>query len=137
MGDEVEIPFETDDNAKVVFMTPPGWCGQNPQGPHVCSLTDCPKDDPDHMHQCYQNDFDWTAGEYEKYRLGLIDEQQFVDTAHHRALERRAERERAAQERAQRLMEGIAARTKTFWETPELAAQYRWEMGAPPTQDTL
>lgn len=39
---------------------------------HYCDLYDCPTDDPDHIHQCYSNDFDWTEGEYQKYRLGKI-----------------------------------------------------------------
>lgn len=39
---------------------------------HYCQLWDCPTDDPDHIHQCYSDDFDWTEGEHQKYRLGLV-----------------------------------------------------------------
>lgn len=62
-------------------------CGQM-IWPHQCSLTNCPKDDPDHIHECYANDFDWREGDFVEYRLGRID----IDELLTRALARTARR---------------------------------------------
>jgi len=46
-------------------------------GEHRCFLYNCPKDDPDHVHVCYADDFDWKEGDHTRFRLGRIDEPEF------------------------------------------------------------
>ena len=57
-------------------MDQPEECGLVVE-PHRCFLYDCAKDDPTHVHVCYAGDFDFTAGEYTQYRLGLITQDEF------------------------------------------------------------
>lgn len=70
-------------------MNDPVECGLV-TGPHRCFLFDCPKDDPDHIHVCYAGDFDFTAGEYVQYKLGLITQDEFIQLGNKRAYERNA-----------------------------------------------
>jgi hypothetical protein len=66
---------------------PKGLCGRA-WGLHVCYVGDCPNDDPDHIHICPFNDFDFTEGEFQKFRLGRITEYEFSEAGRNRARER-------------------------------------------------
>lgn len=57
-------------------------------GEHTCQFYGCPHDDPDHIHVCPYDDFDFTEGEFQKFRLGKITEVEFYTTGWERAHKR-------------------------------------------------
>jgi hypothetical protein len=54
-------------------------------GPHRCLLFNCPQDDPDWVHICYADDFDWTDGEHHRFRLGRMTGGELIRRATDRA----------------------------------------------------
>jgi hypothetical protein len=47
-------------------------------GEHMCHQLNCPKDDPDHVHVCYADDFDWADGDFVRLKRGELTEQEFL-----------------------------------------------------------